>query len=222
MTQSKPESSAFSLPMEELIRACIDTSDTPAWEEFVRRTHSVIAATIFRTARRYNKATPELVADLVQDTYLRICTNRCRVLREFHAERPEAIFGLMKTVAFSVVCDYFRNQQAEIHGSGRDHVSMDEIAARAVSGSDGPDAFEAKILVREIDAFLASNPKERRIFWLYYRHGFTSRAIAAIPHIGLTQKGVESTIHRLITRVREWLSGRKDSKAKGNASGSPL
>jgi RNA polymerase sigma-70 factor (ECF subfamily) len=223
MTPSMPEPEAVSLPMEDLIRACIDTSDAYSWEEFVRRTHAVIAATVFRTARRFGETSPALIADLVQDVYLRICDNRCRVLREFHADAPEAIFGLMKAIAFTAAQDHFRAGVAKKRGSGRSEETMDSIAGRAVPAAEGAETLEREILLEEIDRFLACSSTERRIFWLYYRHGYTSRAIAALPGIGLTQKGVESTLHRLTSRVKEWLNSRKsDPQAEGKASGTSL
>jgi RNA polymerase sigma-70 factor (ECF subfamily) len=41
------------------------------------------------------------------------------------------------------------------------------------------------------------------IFWLYYEQGMTAKAIAALPSINLTSKGVESAISRLTRLVRE-------------------
>ena len=45
------------------------------------------------------------------------------------------------------------------------------------------------------------------MFWLYYRVGLTANAIAALPSIGLSMKGVESTILRLIRLLRQEISG---------------
>src|SRR5437667_159549 len=45
-------------------------------------------------------------------------------------------------------------------------------------------------------------PRSRLIFWLYYRSGLSASAIASIPNIGLTTKGVESALLRLTRLVR--------------------
>ena len=45
--------------------------------------------------------------------------------------------------------------------------------------------------------------RDRTIFWLYYRQGLTTKAIATLPAIGLTIKGVESTLGRLTKMVRK-------------------
>jgi RNA polymerase sigma-70 factor (ECF subfamily) len=85
--------------------------------------------------------------------------------------------------------------------------------------------MDREVLIRQIDGQLAaaSEPatrvRDRQIFWLYYRHGMTTRAIAAIPGIGLTQKGVESAIQRLTSHVRARLAD-GNLGPKGKSSGS--
>jgi hypothetical protein len=43
------------------------------------------------------------------------------------------------------------------------------------------------------------------VFWLYYGLGFKGIEIARIPDIGLTQKGIESLLLRLVRAVRAQL-----------------
>ena len=217
-----------SLTCEELIRACLDAGDRAAWEEFVRRFRPVIAGTAMRTSRRFGESAPELIDDLVQETYLRICANRCRILREFQPENADAIFGWLKTVAFSVVHDHFRGGLAAKRGAGRRDAALDNYVESAVAGREGLPQIERQILLREIDEHLAAAPepttqeRDRQMFWLYYRHGMTSRAIAAIPGIGLTQKGVESAIQRLTNYVRRRMVDVKLQGPTGKSSANSL
>jgi RNA polymerase sigma-70 factor (ECF subfamily) len=204
---------------EELVRACVEHGDEAAWEEFVRRFRGVIAGTVIRTARRFGNVEPQVIDDLVQESYLKICANRCRILREFRPQSEDSIFGLLKTVAFSVTQDYFREGRAAKRGAGRES-SLDRYVESTVAGCEGLPQAEREILLAQIDGFLteveAGAPeRDRQIFWLYYRHGMTSRAIAAISRIGLTQKGVESVIQRLTNFVKERM-------AAGKSSGNPL
>jgi RNA polymerase sigma-70 factor, ECF subfamily len=216
------------LSSEELIRACVKAGDTAVWEEFVRRFRPVIAGTVMRTARRFGENAPQLIDDLVQDTYLKICANRCRILREFHPETADAIFGLLKTVAFSVAQDYFRGGLAAKRGAGRHDAPLDSYAESAVAGREGLPQVEREILIRQIGEHLAAaaepatRERDRQIFWLYYRHGMTTRAIAGIPGIGLTQKGVESAIQRLTNHVRTRLAEWKPGRPEGKSSVTPL
>jgi RNA polymerase sigma-70 factor, ECF subfamily len=196
---------------DELIAACIDQRDEAAWEEFVRRFHPVIAGTVVRTARRLENTDRQLLDDLVQETYLKICANECRILRQFTPQSPESIFGLLKATAFSVVHDYFRSGRASKRGGGREAVELDNYAESVNAGRNGLPDFEREVLLGEIDNYLANNEgsctteRDQQIFWLYYRHGMTSRAIGAISQIGLTQKGVESVLQRLTAMVRRRL-----------------
>ncbi|HWF02041.1 MAG TPA: hypothetical protein VHA06_00050 [Candidatus Angelobacter sp.] len=102
-------------------------------------------------------------------------------------------------------------------------------ACRALFNAGLPHSLERRILLREIDAYLKSREakdstaasgaaasgapssassttssftRDYTIFWLYYREGLTAKAIADDPSIGLTVKGVESTLLRLIKLIR--------------------
>jgi RNA polymerase sigma-70 factor (ECF subfamily) len=75
--------------------------------------------------------------------------------------------------------------------------------------------MERDLLIGQIDRILAKQLREpfakrdRSVFWLYYRQGLTSKAIASLPGIGLTSKGVEAMIHRLSKAVRNEIDGNK-------------
>jgi len=217
-----------SLTPEELIGACVESGDPAAWEEFVCRFRPVIAGTVMRTVRRFGESAPQLLDDLIQETYLKICANRCRVLREFKPQGADAVFGLMKTVAFSVAQDHFRGGLAAKRGAGRREMPLETYIESAMAGREAMPPAEREILLREIDEQLAtvSEPaardRDRQIFWLYYRHGMTARAIALIPGIGLTQKGVESAIVRLTNHVRARLADIKLAGPEGKSSATSL
>src|SRR5262249_51858340 len=217
---------ARSLPLEELIRACGTSSDPQYLEELIRRVHPVIASTVLRTTSRFQETSRSIADDLIQETYLRICAERCRLLRAFQFDAPEAIFGYLKTVAFNATIDYFRGRAAAKRGA---HASVHAIetypeGTLPAAETAGPTAesLERQILLDQIARHLCdvrARPDDRRIFWLYYRHGMTARAIAAIAGIGLTQKGVESTIRRLTYLVRSWMVGARSLTSEGSPGG---
>ena len=180
----------------------------PAWEEFIRRFHAVIAGTVTRCARRFCETTPELIDDLVQQTLLKICANRYRIVRDFEPQSPDAIIGFLKTVAFNVTLDYFRIGMTEKRGSDLADAALETYAKSTVADSEGLPKVEREILFRP-DRRTPGRPAKKtgvratgRIFWLYYRHGMTARTIAAIPGLGLTQKAVESVIQCLTSHVQ--------------------
>jgi RNA polymerase sigma-70 factor (ECF subfamily) len=70
---------------------------------------------------------------------------------------------------------------------------------------------EDKILLREIEDLIgqiAEKERDKVVFLLYYRQGLTAKKIAGIPGIELSEKGVESCLHRLTERVRKHVVGR--------------
>jgi RNA polymerase sigma-70 factor (ECF subfamily) len=61
-------------------------------------------------------------------------------------------------------------------------------------------------LLAQLDQKLRSAPeiipeRDRALFWLYYRQGYTAEEIARLSATGLTAKGVESALRR----VTNWL-----------------
>jgi RNA polymerase sigma-70 factor, ECF subfamily len=204
-----------------LLRDCLGAGTTAAkWEAFAERAQSLIAVAVVRGLRQCG-ATPtrELVDDLVQDTFVKLCTDNLAALRRFRGERPEALIAYLKIVACNVARDHARAAIAEKRGSGRVDAPGDEALAHAPDPATERNAADLRILLEQIDRRLASGPegaargRDRSIFWLYYRQGLTARAIAELPAIGLSQKGVESTIHRLRQMVREMVEGDRVEKA---------
>jgi RNA polymerase sigma-70 factor (ECF subfamily) len=220
--------SRVGLTSGELIRACIEGGDEAVWEEFVRRFRPTIAGVVSRTARRFGEWTPQLIDDLTQETFLKLCANHCRILREFTPRAEESIVGLLKSVAFSVTHDHFRGAMAVMRGSGRKESVLDTYLESTIAGRDGLPEIERQVLLQEIDSFLSGSSKpeiserDRQIFWLYYRQGMTTAAIASITHLGLTAKGVESVIQRLTSFVRQRLIETRGKNPEGKSSTNTL
>lgn len=186
------------LSAQELLRLCLQ-GDQAAWLEFVRRFQPLIAGVVVKTIRHWTNPTPALVDDLIQDTYLKLCAKNSRALREFDFQHENSLFGFLKVVASNVVRDHFRKPRPP-----DDDVELDKIQVATPSRS-----AERNILIGEIRQCLethAAGPNFTRdcaIFWLYYRQGLTAKAISDLPAIGLTVKGVESTLLRLIRLIKE-------------------
>ena len=193
------------------------------WVEFVRRFHPLIATVVLRTARTYGELAPALHDDLIQETYLKLCADDCRLLSNFRSRHPGAIFGFLKVVTANVVHDHFKASHAAKRGGHSNPASLEEEQGSQAHVIEFPgynsSRIEKNILVQEIDRCLRRTipPAElsrcRRIFWLYYRCGLSARAIASLPHINLTTKGVESTIFRLSGLVRTAFEKANSGKA---------
>jgi len=219
--------------LAELLRLlddCLaDTSATaPArWEQFVSRIHGLIAGAVFRALRQGSAAPPRaLVDDLVQDTYVKLCADNLAALRRFRGGRPEALVAYLRAVACSVTRDHLRAEAAAKRGANRVD-ALDDFASTLADPQASAAPLDQQLMFAQLDRWLVAEGdattgrRDRWIFWLYYRHGLTARAIAAIPAVGLTAKGVESTIHRLTRAARDVFGARAVPTAEGNDVGSP-
>lgn len=210
------------LSAQELLRRCLQSEDEATWLEFVRRFQPLIARVVIKSLRRWTDPAPSLVDDLVQDTYLKLCANNFRALHEFDCQHESALFGFLKVVASNVVQDHFRSSYSQKRGSGREEEELDQVNDAAASGGKFSENVERNILIQEIRQCLqtqASEPnfsRDSAIFWLYYQQGLTAKAISELPAIGLTVKGVESTLLRLTRLLREKMNARP---AKSSAPG---
>jgi RNA polymerase sigma-70 factor, ECF subfamily len=166
-----------------------------------------------RIARRWGEPSPQLIDDLVQETYLKLCADNFQILRSFKSLHPDAFYGYLKVMTANLVHDHFKAIHSSKRGADAVILAIDAQPTSSVSAlrSTSNRTDDREILMREIDAALsqiAAGPqlqRSRRIFWLYYRVGLTANAIAALPYIGLSTKGVESTLLRLTRLLRQEL-----------------
>jgi RNA polymerase sigma-70 factor (ECF subfamily) len=200
------------MSIEELIRACAESNEATAWEEFVARFRRPISLSILRAAYQWGKIPQQIVDDLVQETYLKLCTNKCKLLLDFAAQHPDSVPGYIKTIAVNVAHDYFKSLHSQKRGEGETDQFQEEAEPQAHRGGFGSQgAMEHEVLLKQIDDRLhgcAAGPNQERdclIFWFYYLQGMSAKAIAALATIKLTAKGVEAVIFRLIRCVREQL-----------------
>lgn len=178
---------------------------------------------MLRVAIRYGGSDKSVIDDLVQETYLKICANECKLLRTFTPQSPESAFGFLKVVAASVAQDFFKSRLAGKRAPEATASSVDAISVTPREYSQGAlNHTERAVLVDQIDRKLRAIvparelQRARTVFWLYYRSGLTANAIASIPAMDLTTKGVESLLFRLTRLVRENLSnpGAPDADSK--------
>jgi len=199
---------------EALIRACAESNDSAAWEEFVARFRRPISLSILRIAYQWGAAPSQIVDDLVQETYLKLYADKFRLLLSFALQHPEAVSGYIKTIAVNIAHDHLKALHSQKRGSGETAESLENVEPSANSaGLGGPAAMEREVLLKQIDSCLATcsqgpdQDRDRVIFWLYYQQGMSAKTIAVLPTVGLSAKGVESVIFRLTRLVREHIAG---------------
>jgi RNA polymerase sigma-70 factor (ECF subfamily) len=194
---------------DALIHACVHSGEAAAWSDFVQRFQRVIAVTALRTARSWNETSPSVLDDLVQETYLKLCADNYRLLREFKPNHESAIYGYLKVVTANVVHDYFRVLHADKRGFDRTEAQEEHSELATALGSlASPATIEREVLLNEIDQKVRECAKgknaerDRTVFWLHFRHGMTAPQIASVAELGLGTKGVESVLLRLTRAVR--------------------
>src|SRR6185437_1768431 len=198
------------LTIQALAAAC-GRGEAGAWEEFVRRTQPVIARACWGAAHAWGVGSAPEIEDLVQETYTKLVAGDH--LRTFVPGHPEALYGFLKVMAGRGAHDHFRSQRTAKRGGGAPKLPLDELGAGAEANLD------ANVLMTELHACVqavastAEVSRDLLIFQLYYHLGLSAAAIAAIPSMGLTVKGVESFLNRLTRAVREKLAGGERGKA---------
>ena len=198
------------LSPEALAFECLRTADEVAWEEFLRRFHPLIARIVLRVARRWGESSPDVLDDLIQETYLKICVGRATLLKGFRPAHDDSIFGYLKVFTANLVQDHFRASRSQKRGGGMSAASMETADSWQLSSSSvsAVEKLDRELLIKQVEICLhtldsgVNTERDRRIFWLYYRFGMPASEIASISAIGLSTKGVESTILRLTRELR--------------------
>jgi RNA polymerase sigma-70 factor, ECF subfamily len=196
----------------ELVRCCLSSREESAWQEFVRRFQPLIASTIIKTLRHGKCFNFVLIDDLVQETYVKLFAHDFKALREFDFRHAKALFGFFRVVASNVVQDHFRNRCSQKRGSGKVDEDLEMIKIKPPSNHGFAEKAERGILVAQLKKCLKMHAAESdfsrnyAIFRLYFEHGLTAKAIANLPNIGLSVKGVESALGRLTRMIKETIN----------------
>jgi RNA polymerase sigma-70 factor (ECF subfamily) len=184
--------------LEDLLQACAGGSE-PAWAEFISRFQRTVAATVVK-GLLVARIQPSAVADdLIQEVYIRLCANNRRALREFTPVNELAFAGFLRRVAFNVVQDHLRSRK-----NRPNEPLSDDLQLRSPGSQD----LDFQLLLNEIvgllDKIVPSETAERdkALFLLYFQQGLSARAIACLPAMGLSEKGVESAILRMTRQLR--------------------
>jgi RNA polymerase sigma-70 factor (ECF subfamily) len=202
------------IPIRELLHLCLGSGEQEQWREFVHRTQPLIASVIMNTIRRWKEPAPNLVDDLIQDTYVKLFANDRKALRSIKNEYENTIFGYLKVVASNVVRDHFRQPENKV-----EEVELsDPVLPVAPDSHNRLEFAHLKDKVQALLERLSSSETYERdvaIFWFFYEQGYTAKEISLLPNIGLTVKGVEAVLFRLTRFIREVL-GPPDDGDKGN------
>lgn len=197
----QPEDRQSQAPLVRAWQRCRDTpTDNDAWEELFQRLSPALGGIISRTMWRWGLCERADIDDLVQDTGLKIL-QLSRSSRQLPNDEAK-LYCYFKSVAANTALTWIRRRFTEKRNVHETVPLADDLSS--LMGDIRPgQSLQLKVLVREVDKLLGCPPRDRDVFWLYYRQGLTAAEIAAIPAIGLSIKGVESLIHRMRADLRE-------------------
>ena len=115
-------------------------------------------------------------------------------------------------MAANVVEDKIRSEIAGKKGGGQEPDDIDNLLQPPSDRSRAVGSIFNGLRMNEIENCLQRRKgepnfvRDHRIFWLYFREGFTAQDISQLPDIGFKNaKGVESALLRLSIWVSECL-----------------
>lgn len=189
--------------MTQQLRECLAQGTARSWKQFIDLVRPVIKTAVVRKLASARQFSYELADDLVQETFVRLCVHGNRALRNFQGTDDATLQAWLNSVASSVVADHLKSLRAVSRGGGQQFQSLDDPETESVADSDSPiEEGERHQMREQIDEWLeAESERDRRIFWLYHREGFSPAEIAAHPGMGVGKGGVETIVYRLTKKV---------------------
>jgi RNA polymerase sigma factor (sigma-70 family) len=221
------------LTVHELLKRCQQRPpDEDAWQEFVRRYHGAIRASIAKTFHsRVNQETErraqfpdDLIEDLAQAVYVRLIEESNRALDRFEGQHENSIFQYLGIIAINVVRDHFREAKAKKRP--KISFSLDELLENTSEGSALKESFSAEgfstgarssLTMDDIESALKRSVSRRHrdrdalIFKLRYCEGLTLEEIKKALALDLSPIGIGSILNRINHKLRTKL-GRSAGK----------
>lgn len=167
-----------------------------AWREFVRATAGIIHSAVRRSLERRG-ASPSDVDDCVQDVYVRLLREECRLLRTFDPKRA-ALTTWLTIIARTIVHE--RSKKRSGWGSRPMGDAADAIAAPQ------PDATAEPHATLDLPWHILS-PQQQAVLQLLFREELSVEAAAA--ELGVDPQTIRSAKHKALSRLRDELVARR-------------
>jgi RNA polymerase sigma factor (sigma-70 family) len=162
----------------------------------------VIAAAVFRAIRHWG-GNLSVADDLIQDTFAKLWAADRRILQNFRGRDSASLRTYLRVIATSVVADRFRAERVR-------PISLDDPESSPPLPDDRPAReIERNLLLDHVEKCLAGQEtRDRWIFWLYHRHGWSPQAISELPAVSMGRSGVETLLYRLTRSVADCMKNR--------------
>lgn len=204
-----------------IARCCLKSADWEnCWREFQSRFDKTILFYVYQEFQKISGQTMstefhEIVKDLRQDVYIKLLKNDSQALRNFNGKNQSSFLAYLHVITKNLIKNYVNTNSYKklismskikpAHEQSEDlqfqPVSMDTV--NEIEKSD----FQNFIL-EKIEPCYRSKNLERDIllFKLFYFKGFTAKEIASNSNFNLTASGVETTVNRIVQRLKESLT----------------
>lgn len=195
-----------------LITRCIDRDPT-AWGELLELHRPMILRVLVRAVGSLD---PAVVTDLEQELYLRLLAHDCEALRGLRGAGAAALRGFLCTTALNLARDQRRRLGVRrVMVAGDLEALVGDLADPGETQDRTVERRERTRLVLEAVERVIKGPqaeRDRLIFKAHFVDGLSASEVASMG-VGLTQKGVETVIFRLVARVRDALRARTEDAA---------
>jgi len=186
--------------------------EAAAWTELIARHRTAVLRVLIRVL---GAGASSAIEDLEQEVWTRLLANDCDALAGLVDAEEASVRAFLCRTALNLARDHLRRTAVR---QVVQPVPIEDLAFAADPGEAIDVAYEKDERRRSIlealeEALVPPNvERDRMIFLAHYVDGYTAGEIAGMG-VGLNQKGVESTLHRLLNRVRRVLREKAEDAA---------
>ena len=170
---------------EDVDLTSVLAGDSGAWKRFAAFATPIVFTVVRRTLVQ---AASDLVADLVQDVFLRLCKDGFRLLHTYDADRA-SLSTWLALVARSTTIDYLRRRRPEL-------VPLDEMVVEPAA----PEQPIRQSLPLPADLL---TDRQLTVMKLLYDKDLDVSEVASL--LSISEQTVRSTRHKAVTRLRQRL-----------------
>ena len=208
-----------------LIKKCAESLENQStWLEFIRRFDRHIKLSVLRAYRllSINLSQREIlnedIRDLVQEVYIRLVKNNCKVLKRFKPKYDHALYGYLSIICASVVKDFFKKfsrLKRRVYIESIDErptiIQKNKLITNSMPsfiGSNPEKRVIAKDLLQKVKSHFnsANSTKENRrkelLFQLYFIHGMSIKDISRIKGLNISHSNANIIIWRMKKEIR--------------------
>ena len=182
-----------------MLAGCI-AGDAVAWRAFVRATAGLLHAAVRRAAERHGLVE---IDDLVQDVYVRLLREECRLLRTFDASRA-SLATWLTLISRTVV-----HERAK-RGAGRPTPQPLHDESMSSARHTERDRHERRGDLPDLP-WAALSRQQQEVLQLLFQENLSVEQAAA--RLGVDPQTVRSAKHKALTRLRDEMRAGGDGAA---------